>query len=536
MAIKTASFEATCTIGLLNAATKVERNSFKVEVSHSATPQVALFSWDFSVLNAAFSDITTEIANSVSITGISVDFWHNLAQDALGLELLEYTSTTEPCDPGQSAGDIDTAINTTSVLATLAISSASQTQVSVPWTDSVSIFSAIRTDIGAGSAVSVAIRRDDQYDGSVGSVDLGGLDLTSGGAEWRATDSGEVPTPPVLVITYEITDVVNPTLDMKFTTSDPSTTQSSPGNSLGGHASSNNVYSSVLIANSINTVQVTIPVDADDTLPSAGTASVGPEFFVFNSINSVTHSLTGVVRSSTPFPAGFDSYGAQERIFILSPDSNGLNLLFNTRPGGDLVQYRCIAVINEDTSSEFRIKNVFAGITQKAGADVQIAVGVEVPKFDAHLGNIDSAASTTTFIDATFSEANGFATGFFNGAFIKFLDLGLNEIVSSFDDGEFILASAVTGLAAQEDFVITPAPSQTVANDATSPSKITGRFSGFSEDGSAVAVNFVEDGKEMTENDVFYVWLRRTATANVTSGLDAGAVLVLRFEDSYPIA
>jgi len=127
---------------------------------------------------------------------------------------------------------------------------------------------------------------------------------------------------------------------------------------------------------------------------------------------------------------------------------------------------------------------------------------------------------------------------FYNGALLKITDpTGVvsytvtDSYSSDENNGEFIISPPVTGLVAGWSFVIMPAPAQQVSNDAAAPQEILERFVGFSEDVEGIPIKLLDHGTTMQENDLFYVWLKRTLTPNTESEPDTGAVLIFRYRD-----
>ena len=173
---------------------------------------------------------------------------------------------------------------------------------------------------------------------------------------------------------------------MKYTTSDPTTVQSTPSNSIGGHVAQNDVFPSASIGGSINSTQVIIPIDASSSLPDrVGLASVGPEIFKYSTIDATNHRLTSITRAVAPpssFPAGFDSFRIAEKVHYLHDDANNLNKLFNTRPTSSLIQYRCVAIANTDTDDNFSIQDAYISVIQNSSSNAQIRIGVEFPRYD----------------------------------------------------------------------------------------------------------------------------------------------------------
>jgi len=383
----------------------------------------------------------------------------------------------------------------------------------------------------------IGIKREASIAGP-GSVSVGGVSLVAG-AEWREMDSGEANSPPLLVITYSTAPTDQPNLEMRYTTADPTTSQLTPSNSIGGHVAPNKVYPTTTLSESISSTQIFVPVDS---LPvRSGLASVGPEIFKYNGLDSNKSRLLNVTRGISPdasFPAGFTAYSFPETVHYLHPDDVSVDLkgistkerLFDTKATLDFVQYRCVSIFHAGPAG-FNIKDVKVELIQKPDSDVQVDIGIEVPKFDNHTG-------TNTVLDSdgflvTDHSFDSFTSGFFDNA-LMFLPNQSTEfaLVSSFDDGQFILQSSVGSLAAFAEFRIFPAASQTVSTELVSPDSNAGKFKGFLGDGGSSSVVLEEHLNVMEIFDCFYIWIKRTFTSNVEKSDDTGALISLVFTDS----
>jgi hypothetical protein len=456
------------------------------------------------------------------ITDVKLALKYNNADDAILLKIFQYSGSMLT---STSASALLSGV-TDNELASIDILSSDLTATIVPILDLDYYYTTLATALGDG--IFMAIERDSSL-AAPGIVEISGKDLLGGTNRWR-----EIPTSrdardsPYLIISYIETEESRPILEMKYTTTDPASDQSTPNNSLGSYVAPNNVYSYSDIGDWINSSQTTIPIASSSDLPSPGLASVGPEIFSFSSVDEDNHNLTNATRGLAPysFPAGFNSFKVPERVHHL----NDLNKLFNTRPSSGLVQYRCVAIHNIDTENNFTIQDAIIGILQNADAPVQIRIGVEFPKFDARSGIAKDGGvitSDTVLVDTDFVEEDGY----FDGAAIMFLDPTEYAIAESFAEGVFILDRTITGLVAGRSFIILPAPAQQVANEITAPSTASGRFTGFSETAEAIEINLLEHGSMMQEYDLFYVWIRRTLTANRAADDDIGATLLFRYRD-----
>ncbi len=531
MSIRTASFQSTYTTAVVTTTSTIaDEDTYRVRIIDSAAPQVGFYSWDFTELDAAgFTPILNEIGNG-SITGMQISLSYNNNNDGKGIEFSKYVGD----NPDGATGG--TLLNgaTRFEVGRFDIETSNRTNITIDLFD-YNLFYDAHLEIASRNYIAFVIRRRKEFESSNGNIELGGKTLLAGvSGDWRAATGSEVTAPPLLIIQYEIAEKPNPLLSMKYTTSDPTTPQNTPENSLGGHSSSNDIYPFGDIRESISSVQTTVPIDLDSALPTkTGLASVGPEIFKYTLIDTANHRLSGVIRGITPaasFPAGFDSFRIAERVQYLHKDTNDVHKLFDTRAASGLMQYRCVAIVNDNSEHDFDLRDAFVGVVQDPLSDVQVHIGLEFPKHDSFLGVAEAGTSTTQLVDSALNEAAGFETGFFNGSFITFPTLGLSRVVISFDDGQFQIATTA-GLGPGDDYVIKPAPSQTIANDATAPTTNSGRFGGFSETGEGIAVQLLDHSTTMQEYDAFYVWIRRTLTFNVKSSDDTGAVLLFRYRE-----
>lgn len=532
MSVRTASFRATYTTGILTGGPSLQdEDTFKVTIGESASAAKGIYSWDFSELNNTYNLIINEMKNA-SVVGVKVSFSYNEDSDGRGIRLMRYSGVNPE---GATAANMLASI-TNDEVGSLEITTTNRTNVTIDLFD-YNLFYEVHLDIAAKNHVSLAIERQNEFSTSDGSVEISGTTLLSSLGEWRAATGSEIISPPLLIVQYEIQEESHPRLLMKYTTSDPTTDQTTPENSVGGHPSPNDVFPSASIAESISSIQKTVPIDLDESLPSkTGLASVGPEIFKYTTIDTTRHQLTGITRGISPqssFPAGFDSFRNPETVYYLATDDNNVARLFDTRPSKGLVQYRCVAIVNTDSANDFSIQDAFIGIVQDPSSNVQIHIGVEFPKHDALLGVSESGTTTLLLVDATYNEASGYTTGFFNGSYLFFPALGgALRRISSFDDGQFQFTPAVSGLGTGENFVIRPAPSQTISNDATTPTANSGRFSGFSETKEGIEIELIDHGNTMQEHDAFYVWIRRTLEGNTETTDDSGAILLFRFRST----
>jgi len=528
---KKASFHATYTASVqVSGPTKDYEDTYNILVAKDSVT-VGVFNWDFTYIDDTYNTIVEEIGSS-TIENVQISFQYNNNVDAINIKVLDYDGS----DPKMaSANDVISAIQS-SELGEADIISTNKTGVIVDLDDSSNLYYRIMLAIAQRESVTVGLSRDPAFDSSVGSVELSGKTLVGGSSEWRSATATEPIDPPLLILTYTVDEDAHPVLNMKYTTSDPTSAQNTPENSIGGYLSLNNIYTNAAIGDSINSTQTTIPVAATSVLPlKVGLASVGPEVFKYNVIDATDHQLSSIERGISPlssFPAGFDSFKIPERIQYLSTNDSNVHLLFNTRPAGDGIQYRCVAIANTDTNDDFSIRRAVLGVVQNPNAKAQIRIGIEFPRWDARSGTATSGTTSTLLV--TSDQA---ANGFFDGAFLKLTDPSGSvsyAIVDSYaysGTGEFILDRTVTGLTSTWNYVIMPAPSQSILNDNSAPGSNSGRFTGFSETVEGIDISLTEHGDTMQENDLFYVWLRRSVSPNSEAEDETGAILIFRYRD-----
>ncbi len=540
MSKRIASFGATYTtsINMVSQAKEFEE-TYRVKVGNNADT-IGIYNWDFTYIDDDFNTIVDEISRS-TITKIEIMFKYHRNVDGIKLSFLKY----EGADPRFSDGyGIINSVLTETELATADILSTNKTGLTVEMDDVDFFHYQSLLHIASRLSITVAIQRHVDLSTSPGELEVNGQNLVGGTSEWRSVNPHEPTDAPLLIITYNVDTAAHPELNMKFTTADPTTAQSTPSNSLGKYMATNDVAPLAPINESISSTQTTIPIDTSATLPTkVGLGSVGPEVFQYSGIDSTNHQLTNVVRGIAPnaFPAGFDSFKNAENVYYLhTGDTSNLHLLFDTRPASDLVQYRCVAIANVDSGDDFNIIDGVIGIAQNPEAKSQVVIGVELPQWDSITGiAVDGTNNTGSALLVT-NNATIIAKpdGYYDGAFLKITDLAgavsytvADSFATDGSTGEFIISPTITGLVATWNFVLMPAPAQQTANDATAPANISGRFGGFSEEVEGISIKLLDHGTTMQENDLFYVWLRRTLTADTEAESDTGAVLIFRYRD-----
>jgi len=372
-----------------------------------------------------------------------------------------------------------------------------------------------------------------------GSYQAGGSSLLGPeGAAWEevAEDPylASVTDPPILIVSYQIDEEDEIDLQMRYTSTEPYATQSTPSNSLGGHPSSNRIYQRTRLADHINTTETSIPYSGTYPLTTtSGIAQVGPEVLSYTSVDTSDLELDSATRGVSPgkaFPATTDFQS--ERIHYLEADK-----LFDNTPTGS-TQMRCVAVMNASTGyshgTDKSPVSTRIHLVQNSSDNVSIDVGIEVPNHDVHYGIVSEGVSGTTLVDA--SSFSSLATGYFNGSSVEVS--GTTALIVSFAvdvDGRatFVLDQSVSAVAGAQ-FRVNPAPSQTISNETSEPGSASGRFLGFLGEGGSNTINYGgirEHGSSFDPHDVFYLWVKRTLTENVLSSTETGAVVILEFID-----
>ncbi len=482
---------------------------------------------------------------SINVTKVELQLYTYLADQTAPLIQSEFVSV--------DSGTTDTAIGLWTAInnSTIVYSSSSSIQSNEKTLSTITIGSSetsdacttLETAITGRSIFYVGIRA------TSGSARLGGLTMSKGiDTAWQESGGITITYPPVLLISVEQTpesnnNSVEPIQHvLRYTTSDPTTNQNTAGNSLGNYMSPNNIYTRSQISEPINTKQTTVTISSDSSssLPSkSGLAQIGPEIFKFTGIDTTNRQLTGITRGVMQFsyPAFVRPFG--DYIHYLSIDS-----LFNQRPPSGLTQYRCVAITQISqawTSTEQTATSVRLALVKNPTSDVQVDIGIEVPEHDSHYGSISSISGNILSSTTTSTRGvSGFPSGYFDGAFISINNGTHESIIASYDmDGstaEFILEDAIpSGVIVGHNFVIFPAPAQSISNETVKPSNNSNRFFGFFGDGGSNNPGFGsirEFGDTMRNDDILYIWIKRTFTDNKRSSDDTGAVIVLIHNDT----
>jgi len=374
-----------------------------------------------------------------------------------------------------------------------------------------------------------------------GYVDIGGQNMLNGTDNpWRITSGDEIAFLPTITIQYEeaATDVI--TFDMRYTTTDPTTDQNTPSNSLGGYFSPNNVFVRSQIGDDMSNSQKTLTVssDADNSFPEAttGMIQVGTEIIRYSSIDVTNRLLSGLSRGVVPFGGAFSNSVQEHADFVNYLDPS---LLFDRNPTEGLSQHRCVAIFNPISANAFGC--VFY-LVQDPNADVQIDIGIEVPAFDSRnisLSSDVSSGSNTFYTTATLVQ--NYATDFFVGGYITLDITGtpISAIITAYSSvggiAQFTVDRSLSSLTMGTICTIYAAPSQIISNETDTPISNNDRFFGFTiENGASndISFNNIRENKGVVAtNDIIYLWIKRTLKKNSSSKLDTGSLIIISYND-----
>ena len=312
----------------------------------------------------------------------------------------------------------------------------------------------------------------------------------------------------------------------RFTSVTAKATQSTSENSLGGYMSTNNIYTTTTSTDRISKTASVVPVL---NLPTAtsGMVEVDLEVMNYTGIDTTNLQLINAERGIVPqsgFPHGVTPEAAQVR--YLSIDS-----LFNPKFDNSYEQYRCVAVYNNDLD----VEDVKIVLIQNASSNVRIDVGIEVPLHDFHIGTLTDVLSTVMIRDSGL--VGLFVDNYFSRSVLNITSgagVGGYSTISSYDSatGTFVLDNAIASMVAGNSYSIEPTPSQRTINQLTAPVSNDDYFFGFLGDGGSNELgyqNIRENGDVFRENDVFYIWIKRSFTRNVKSGSNTGSVILLNY-------
>ncbi len=516
--------------------TNVDKFSIRVENS----PQLRYAVYEFDITEAMNLNFFESLFNPV-VTKVELEYLFFQADTGLSIESIEFVqlltrpSTAHiPQDIHEDIRDIHAVVYDS---AEIHGEAKSKRTVTLGTGSTASACTALR-DAAVGQTdrfFAVGIRRDQSVTGT-GAVQLGGQVLHSGeDTDWEEATGTNLKGPPNLIVTYELDEEPHIELEMRYTTSDPTTAQGTPTNSVGGYASSNAVYSGAKLGDHISPSSSVISIASGSSLPSrtSGLIQIGPEIIKYGGLDASSGQIISLTRGLVPasaFPATVEPFAEKINYLVVSD-------LFNTNPSVGVDQYRCVAIIN--VSENRPAQSVQVILRQSPGANVQVDIGIEVPKFDTHNGAQFSTEASDGQIISDNTNFTTFATSFFDGAHIV-IDGGTSAIVESFDVGStgiatFILDRNVGTVSSGTGFRINPAQSQRTTNDVTAPVTNSNRFLGFFDDGGSNDIGFDnlrENVGDLQQYDLFYVWVKRTLVENIEEADDIGAIIIVEFEDS----
>lgn len=310
--------------------------------------------------------------------------------------------------------------------------------------------------------------------------------------------------------------------NMVYTTEDPTSPQLTPVNSIGAYAAENSVYTENQIASGFGVGDTSIQLLEPGELPAtnSGLVACGPEVVRYNKRSgSLLYDLTRGL-SGGQLPASMSP--ANQYVQFLDVDR-----LFDTRPASGLMQYRCVAM---KLFTPTPVKNIDLLLCQNPTSDAQIDIGIELPSFDCRTGTT-TGTTTGNFFTSSTAAVVGLAADYFVGGHV-IVDLSgtpVETIITGYEsDG--LSATFQTddylSLTPGRSFRINPAPGYRSPNDASPP---TGPgFLGFFSEGGNQTVTLSEHGNRMVQNDLFYVWIRRTLPDKSNKKSATGAIIAIR--------
>lgn len=517
-----------------------KQNLFSIPISSvnlgntdSESISYAIFQWSFN------SSLLSLLGIDSSLTIIKADivFYYNKSDNPYPIKTLDFISCNDPT--ASSANTAWTNINTaTTIYKHQSINGDHKNIASIALGASANdlFCQDLTTKITGSTNINIGIRRKSSETGN-GYIEIGGKNLLLGtDTDWRNAATTELSVKPCLNITYELNELNHIELDLRYTTSDPTSDQNTPSNSIGGYMAPNRIFTRVQIGDYVSSSQKSITISDLYSVPnlSSGIIQIGPEIMRYSSVSGqlINISDRGVIPQSYSFPSSMDPFA--DFVYYLDIDN-----LFDKRPSKNLIQYRCVAITNTST---FSAKNVIITIIQDDLSDVQIDAGIEVPTFDARSGTINASVSSGSKIFTSASSIvlnypdNLFADGhiIFDPSVTAF-----NAIIKSYSFSAgiatFIVDRNLPALISGTSFRINPAPSQTITDDITSPSENSNRFFGFFSNNASNILSFNnirENQGTLNTNDVFYLWVKRTLTKNKKSSSSTGSVIIIRFFDT----
>ena len=515
--------------------------TFPIEILDGAASDYGVYEADLST--AEYIRFFRSTSNINDIIKVELEFWHNKIDVDLPIVSFEFVELTS--QPSITAGTtVASEIAGGTVWKTQELRSTAKTKETVTLGDGSTAAACVwfNTQMSAGSWFAVGIKGS--QDTGEGTAELGNLStLEDEGEYWREAGADEIAAPPRFIITWQesLNETDFSSFAMRYTTADPTTSQGTPSNSTGGYVAPNEVYTTGKIDEFLDSTQTYIQLSSDTTIAeNAGLVQVGPEVARFTSANESTDQLLGVTRGVAPSAYPSSIVPERENVSFLEIDK-----LFDTRPTEELVQYRCIAFVVENSP----LANITVNLRQSADVDVQVDAGIEIPIYDIREDELDNAVTASNVFamsgDSLVYPRTGVVvleagSDLYEGGYALIDYDGTPELVqiSSYDvndaqtQGTFIADRAFTK-ASGTPVRILPAPCQRFSNDATVPVSNSDRFLGFFGDGGSNNPYSVDrDGGNLYQPyDAFYLWIKRTLTANNAAENNTGAVIYIRYTE-----
>lgn len=389
----------------------------------------------------------------------------------------------------------------------------------------------INDALTGGGQVSVAIRRNITLSTNSGQIKIGALLLAKGtDTEWSQKYSVIPSDPPALNLSVVKTVDIVAYFNLRYTSIDPTSEQSSPKNSLGGYSCPNpvSIYNNTGIKSSINNTQTNIAVLGELPQESNGLIQIGPEIIKYEGYDVDNNQLNSITRKVSPnysFPADPLTFG--DIVYYIDQDK-----IFDTKPKNNLVSYRCLSVVFKSSTHKAELVS-FRLISN----DTDIDIGLEVPLFNKTTATITTDVdSGESLIYSNSTSVSNFESNFFKGAHIIIDPLGIafESFIMSYhfseSRAEIILTDTCPDIPAGTSFIINAAPAQTIQNETISPSENSGRFFGFLSENGANQLDFNGiNSSNMNDGDVVYVWIRQSHTKNRPNEPDIGAVIMAQY-------
>jgi hypothetical protein len=311
-------------------------------------------------------------------------------------------------------------------------------------------------------------------------------------------------------------------IDFRYTSITESAAQNTPENSLGGYTSTNNIYDSASLTDNLNETSTLVPVSSLPVL-STGLSVIDTEIVKYSSVDSSNYNLVNVSRGMVPniqfkgFP-----HVKNEPVNYLTVAN-----LFNPKFDTNYCQYRCLAIKNKTNMSVNGVKFI---VINDNFSNTTIDAGIESPKHNYLTGIITDVSSGLMFSSSYFSGT--YSDNYFSESLIRITSgtsSGNYAIISSYDDatGTFIVNEDLGTILAGNTFEIEASPSQTVINQFTKPLLNNGRFAGFISEGGSNEFNNI-----FSQNEIIYLWIKRTIKKNVRSGNDTAALILFQYNFS----